>query len=87
MHLSLNGRKIRIAGPESAGSEKGPSLFFVHGAEDRLTPPKYSTYLQNIIPSCRLRIIPEAGHMVMAEQPAVINPAIESFVGEIAANR
>jgi pimeloyl-ACP methyl ester carboxylesterase len=32
MHLSLNGRMIRIAEPQSVGSEKGPSLFFVHGA-------------------------------------------------------
>jgi pimeloyl-ACP methyl ester carboxylesterase len=57
------------------------------GAEDQLTPPKYSRYLQQNIHSSRLRIIPDAGHMVMAEQPAAMNHAVESFLGEIAANR
>ena len=57
------------------------------GAMDPLTPPKYATYLQKKILSSRLQIVPKAGHMVMAEQPAFINQAIESFLGEISANR
>jgi pimeloyl-ACP methyl ester carboxylesterase len=50
------------------------------GEEDQLTPVKYSRYLhENITPS-RLVLIPQAGHMVMAEQPDVFNRAIESFL-------
>jgi pimeloyl-ACP methyl ester carboxylesterase len=55
------------------------------GAGDQLTPPKYATYLHERIISSRLLIIPNAGHMVMAEQPAFTNRAIESFLGEIGA--
>jgi pimeloyl-ACP methyl ester carboxylesterase len=50
------------------------------GEEDQLTPVKYSAYLhENITPS-RLVLIPHAGHMVMAEQPDVLNRAIKSFL-------
>jgi pimeloyl-ACP methyl ester carboxylesterase len=57
------------------------------GNEDQLTPPKYASYLRQRINSSHLCIIPNAGHMVMAEQPTAMNQAIESFLGEIAANR
>jgi pimeloyl-ACP methyl ester carboxylesterase len=57
------------------------------GAEDQLTPPKYATYLRERINPSRLCITPNAGHMVMTEQPTAVNHAIESFLGEIAANR
>jgi pimeloyl-ACP methyl ester carboxylesterase len=50
------------------------------GEEDQLTPVKYSRYLhENITPS-RLVLIPHAGHMVMAEQPDVLNRAIKAFL-------
>jgi len=54
------------------------------GAMDRLTPPKHGTYLQEKLVSSRLVMVPKAGHMVMAEQPALMNQAIESFLVEIA---
>ena len=54
------------------------------GAVDRLTPPKHAAYLQEKLPSSRLVMVPKAGHMAMAEQPALLNQAIESFLVEIA---
>lgn len=53
------------------------------GAEDQLTPKRYSSHLKERIASSRLLIIPEAGHLVMLERPDVTNQAIESFLNEI----
>jgi len=53
------------------------------GTEDRLTPPRYSEYLRDHIPSARLLPVKGAGHMVMLEQPAAVANALESFLKEI----
>jgi pimeloyl-ACP methyl ester carboxylesterase len=50
------------------------------GEDDMLTPPKYAHYLQDSIPGASLSIIPEAGHMVMVEQPELVNRAIAEFL-------
>jgi len=49
------------------------------GEEDRLTPPKYSHLLRDSIADAALTVIPDAGHMVMLEQPQRVNRAIEEF--------
>jgi pimeloyl-ACP methyl ester carboxylesterase len=51
----------------------------VCGREDRLTPFKYSEYLADHLPNAQLAGIPNAGHMVMMEQPAVLNRVIRGF--------
>jgi len=58
-----------------------PALI-VCGEEDLLTPVKYSQYLHDMIPSSSLVLIPGAGHMVMAEQPSLLNQAIEGFLAK-----
>jgi pimeloyl-ACP methyl ester carboxylesterase len=50
------------------------------GAEDALTPPKYSSYLNSKIEGSKLVLIEDAGHMVMIEKPDQVNRAIELFV-------
>lgn len=50
------------------------------GAEDRLTPPKYSRYLYDNISGSRLDIIPAAGHLVMVEQPREFNSLLKGFL-------
>ena len=50
------------------------------GAEDRLTPVKYSEALAKGIPGARLQVIPSAGHMAMLEEPAAVSQSILSFV-------
>lgn len=50
------------------------------GEEDRLTPLKYSEYLRRAIPGARLVTVPQAGHMVMLEQPRAVNAAIADFL-------
>ena len=61
-----------------------PTLI-VCGEEDLLTPLKYSEYLKENIIDSRLKVISQAGHMVMAEQPQLLNRALESFLDEIRA--
>lgn len=56
-----------------------PTLILV-GGEDRLTPPKYAQFLHEHIAGSELLVVPGAGHMVMAERPDVVNPAIEAFL-------
>lgn len=55
-----------------------PTLI-VCGEEDRLTPVKYSEYLHQNIASSTLRIIAQAGHYVMREQPEKFNQVIEHW--------
>ncbi len=50
------------------------------GEEDQMTPPKYSLYLRDNISGSALKLIPEAGHMVMWEQPESVNSAIGAFL-------
>jgi pimeloyl-ACP methyl ester carboxylesterase len=50
------------------------------GADDRLTPVKFSRYLHEHIRGSALEIIDGAGHMVMLEQPQAVNAAIRTFL-------
>ncbi len=56
-----------------------PTLI-ICGTEDRLTPVKYSQYLHEHIAGSSLRLIPDAGHYVMREQPQQVNQAIEEWL-------
>lgn len=56
-----------------------PTLI-ICGAEDRMTPPKYSQFLHEQLLTSTLAIIPNAGHYVMREQPDAVNRAIEHWV-------
>ncbi len=53
------------------------------GEDDQLTPAKYSRYLHENIAVSRLVLIPQAGHMVMAEQPDLFNRAVTSFLDNL----
>ena len=61
------------------GEITAPTLIIV-GGEDRLTPPKFSRFLHEHIEGSDLLEVPGAGHLVMAERPDVVNPAIASFL-------
>jgi pimeloyl-ACP methyl ester carboxylesterase len=56
-----------------------PTLI-ICGTEDRLTPVKYSQYLHEHIAGSTLRLVADAGHYVMREQPHVVNQAIEEWL-------
>ncbi len=50
------------------------------GKEDQLTPVKWSQYLRDKIPKSKLMVVEKAGHMVMIEQPDIVNSRIPSFI-------
>ncbi len=55
-----------------------PTLVIV-GEEDSLTPPKYSTYLDDQIPNAKLVVVPKAGHSVMLEQWCKFNEIVATW--------
>ena len=55
-----------------------PTLL-LYGGEDRLTPPKYGSFLAEQLPNASLRVIPGAGHMVFVENSVELNRAIDEF--------
>jgi len=54
------------------------------GAEDEMTPVKYSEFLHQHIKASRLEILPDAGHMVMLESPDVFNLKVKDFIRGVA---
>ncbi|MHA1208801.1 MAG: alpha/beta fold hydrolase [Candidatus Freyarchaeota archaeon] len=59
-----------------------PTLIIV-GNEDKLTPLKWSQYLNEKISNSSLKVIENAGHMVMIEQPEELNKAILAFLKDL----
>jgi pimeloyl-ACP methyl ester carboxylesterase len=55
----------------------------VCGAEDEMTPVKYSEFLHQHIRASRLDILADAGHMVMMESPDAFNLKIREFIREV----
>ena len=55
----------------------------VCGAEDRLTPVKYSEFLHKKISGSRMKVIEGAGHMVMLEAPKALGEAIGNFLRSV----
>jgi pimeloyl-ACP methyl ester carboxylesterase len=53
------------------------------GADDLLTPPKYSQYLHQEIRNSQLVVIPGAGHSVMLEKHREFNEALEAFLASL----
>lgn len=68
---------------DKLGMVKQPTLV-ICGAEDPMTPLRYSQYLASSIPNARLSVIPGAGHMVMLEKPDLVVDSLNSFLQEIA---
>ncbi len=56
-----------------------PTLIIV-GAEDRMTPAKFSAFLQNSIPGSELVVVPDAGHYVQIEDPQRVADALRVWL-------
>ena len=50
------------------------------GVDDQMTPLRFSQYLASSIPLAQLSVIPDAGHMVMLEQPLLVAESMLSFL-------
>ncbi len=58
---------------------RAPTLILC-GNADKLTPQKYSLYLESKIKDSKLVMIKNAGHMLMLEKPEEVNYAIQEFI-------
>jgi pimeloyl-ACP methyl ester carboxylesterase len=67
---------------ESIGKIRVPTLV-ICGKDDQLTPARYSQYLADQLPKAQLMIIPEAGHMVMLEQPQAVATELSAFLATL----
>ncbi len=65
------------------GAIKLPALAIV-GDQDNMTPPKYTQYLFDHLPDCRMAIIEGASHIAFMEKPDEVNSIIEGFLKRIA---
>jgi pimeloyl-ACP methyl ester carboxylesterase len=65
-------------------SEISAPALIVCGAQDKMMPPKFSEALRDGIANARLEIVPNAGHMVMAEQPEIVAELFAEFFNSIA---
>ena len=67
---------------DSISQIKSPTLV-VCGQDDQMTPPRYSHFLVDQIQDSELQIIPDAGHMVMLEQPQLVEDILKAFLNHI----
>jgi pimeloyl-ACP methyl ester carboxylesterase len=58
---------------------KTPTLI-ISGAEDKMTPLKNSETLRHGIANAQLRVVDDAGHMVMLEKPGVVVGLLKHFI-------
>ncbi len=59
-----------------------PALAIV-GDKDNMTPPKYSKYMTDNMPCCRMELIKGGTHLAFMENPQQVNEAIEKFIKEL----
>ncbi len=52
----------------------------VCGDKDRMTPPKWSHYLQENILGSELRFVKDSGHMLPLEKPEALSGVVQSFL-------
>jgi 3-oxoadipate enol-lactonase len=64
------------------GEIRVPTLV-VSGADDLLTPVKWSDLLEERIPGARRLHIPRSGHFPMHEQPDIFGPAVADFIASV----
>jgi len=64
--------------------EIGTPTLAIAGTADVMTPPKYSTFLEERMPRASARIIDGGTHFVFAEHPGQVNQAIADFVTSLA---
>jgi pimeloyl-ACP methyl ester carboxylesterase len=64
------------------GEIQVPTLV-ICGRDDRMTPLRHAQYLVDNIPGARLAAIPDAGHMVMLEQPQAVAKTLGEFLAAV----
>jgi len=58
-------------------------VLILQGLADQLTPPGGSVKMHRVFPASRLLMIPDTGHSVPIEQPALFSSALLAFAGGV----
>lgn len=53
------------------------------GKDDQLTPPELSREIAALVPGAELVLVPDCGHMLTMEQPAVVNAALRGWLQRV----
>ena len=53
------------------------------GDADQLTPPQYAHEIAALIPSCRLVMVPQCGHMLTMERPDSVNATLLQWLRQL----
>ena len=61
---------------------KAPTLV-IAGENDKMTPLDLNRQLENGIRQANMAVVPEAGHMVMLEQPEMVAREAQSFLARV----
>ena len=64
-----------------------PPLLLIRGVDDTLALEDYEREIHKAVPGSQYLPLREAGHFPMAEQPAVVNRAIETFLNTLDASQ
>jgi pimeloyl-ACP methyl ester carboxylesterase len=59
-----------------------PTLI-ICGSDDKMMPLHHSEFLRDHIAGARLEVVPNAGHMVMLEQPDILSGLLADFLNSI----
>lgn len=81
----LHGDFIACNGFDLMGSLstiRTPSLV-ICGEKDSFTPIRYAQYLSHHLPNAQLKVISDAGHMVMLEKPQTVSNILMQFLTSI----
>ena len=78
----LMGMKSRPDSTPTLSQINKPTLI-LHGSDDQLIPMSEAQAMQEAIPGARLKIFPDAGHLLNMEQAQNFNAAVREFLGEL----
>lgn len=77
-----SGMKERPDSNELLAKIRVPTLI-LHGSDDQLIPFKEAEAMHEAIEGSRLRLLPEAGHLLNLEQPELFNQAVQDFLASL----
>ena len=79
LHTDLSNCNAYQNGLAAAAKVRCPTLMVI-GKRDLMTPARAAADLQKALPDVRSIIIEDAGHAMMAEQPAAVLAALRDFI-------
>lgn len=77
-YLACDGFDVR-----SRLSEITVKTFIICGENDKMTPPKWSVYLNQNMHSSTMELVKDAGHMVPLEKPETCAELIQGFLSKL----